>query len=248
LPPQVCREIASKLVELTALESGDLLLDVGAGTGEIGWEIVHLCARYVGLDLSLPMLQVFRRHRWGNHGPVSLIVSDGNLTWPIRDRCVRVIFGSRSLHLLSADRLVQEAFRVAQSPSAILVVGRVRRDSRSVKARMRREMLRLLGATRSALTDVESQSQPLMEALVNRGAVAIAPQVATRWTTAFSPADSLRSWRSKLGLGGTDTPEARKSEILSELERWAVDEFQDLDGRFQSTEEYVLEGARLFVP
>ena len=108
MPPQVCRDIASKLVELTALEAGDLLLDVGAGTGEIGSEIVHLRERYV----------------------------------------------------------VQEAFRVAQSPSAILVVGRVRRDSRSVKARMRREMLRLLGATRSEFSNVESQSQALIDALV----------------------------------------------------------------------------------
>ena len=239
MPPQACREIASKLVELTALEANDLLLDVWAGTGEIGSEILRLHARYVGLDLSLPMLRVFQRGG-GSRGPASLIVGDANLTWPIADHCVRAIFGSRSLHLLTTAMLVQEAFRVAKSPGAILVVGRVRRDSRSVKARMRQEMRRLLN-------NVESQP-PLIDALVGRGAVAFAPLVATRWTTTTSPADSLRSWRSKPGLGGTDAPEPQKSEILSKLERWAVDEFQSLDRRFQSTEEFVLEGARLFVP
>jgi len=240
LPPQACREIASKLVELTALEANDLLLDVGAGTGEIGSEILRLHARYVGLDLSLPMLRVFQLRGDGSGGPVSLIVGDANLTWPIADHCVRVIFGSRSLHLLNTAMLVQEAFRVGKSPGAILVVGRVRRDSQSVKARMRQKM-------RCLLNNVESQP-PVIDALVERGAVAFAPLVATRWTTATSPADSLRSWRSKPGLGGTDVPEPQKSEILSKLERWAVDEFQSLDRRLQSTEEYVLEGARLFVP
>jgi hypothetical protein len=187
------------------------------------------------------MLRVFQLRGDGSGGPVSLIVGDANLTWPIADHCVRVIFGSRSLHLLKTATLVQEAFRVAKSPGAILVVGRVRRDSRSVKARMRQEMRRLLN-------NVESQPPPLIDALAERGAVAFAPLVATRWTTETSPADSLRSWKSKPGLGGTDVPEPQKSEILSKLERWAVDEFQSLDRRLQSTEEYVLEGARLFVP
>jgi len=229
------------------LEPGGLLLDIGAGTGEIGSEIVRLGARYVGLDLSLPMLRVFQRGQGSISSPVSLVVADANAPWPIADRCVKAIFGSRSLHLLSLERLIEEAFRVLGSDGAMLVVGRVRRDSQGVKAKMRREMLRLLGASRAASSGGDPSRQ-LIEALVQRGAAAFAPLVAARWTTAHSPADSLASWRSKPGLAGATVPEPFKAEVLSKLEQWAVDQFKSLDSRFQSTEEYVLEGARLSAP
>ncbi len=225
--------------------ASDLLLEIGAGTGQIGSEIARLHKCYVALDLSQPMLRVFRRRLESSPTPASLIVSDGTASWPIADHCVRAIFGSRSLHLLAADRLVQEFLRVADTRGAMLVAGRVHRDPRSVKARMRREMLRLLGARRNDSKNDEGQLRPLIEALLERGAVAFAPLVSARWTTAHSPADSLESWRSKPGLGGTDTPEPFKSEILSKLESWAREEFHSLDTRIQSSEEYVLEGARL---
>lgn len=248
MPPQACREIATKLVELTALKPGNLLLDIGAGTGEIGSEIVRLRPRYLGLDLSLPMVRVFQRRQPKVLAPLSLIVADANLPWPIADHCARAIFGSRSLHLLSVERLIEEAFRVLSGPGAMLVIGRVRRDPKSVKARMRREMRRLLGANERASQDGESQSGPLIEALLRRGGEAFAPLVASRWTTAHSPADSLSSWRSKQGLAGKNATDALKAEVLSKLESWALNEFQSLDKKFQSTEEYVLEGARLVRP
>ncbi len=234
-----------KLVELTGLEDGDLLLDIGAGTGEIGAEIARLRTRYVALDLSLPMLQVFRRRLKGMPASAKLIVADANASWPIADHSVRAIFGSRSFHLLSVDHLIQEAFRVGSRRGAMLVIGRVSRDSQAIKATMRREMLRLLGTSTRGSNTGENRSRLLIEALVERGAVALAPLEAARWTAAHSPADSLNSWRSKPGLGGTSVPEPLKSEILSKLEKWALKAFQDLDLRVQSEERFVLEGVRL---
>lgn len=245
LPQQACREIALRLSELTALETGDLLLDIGAGTGEIGAEIARLRTRYASLDLSLPMLRVFQRRLDGMPAPASLIVADANAGWPIADGCVRAIFGSRSFHLLSTDHLIQEALRVRSRRGALLVIGRVRRDSQAVKATMRREMLRLLGANAPGSNTGEGRSRLLIEALVARGAVALDPLVAARWTATHSAADSLNSWRSKPGLGGTSVPEPLKNEILSKLEKWAREAFQDLDLRVQSAEHYVLEGVRL---
>ena len=89
------------------MRPGDLLLEIGAGTGEIGFEIARLHGRYVGLDLSLPMLRVFRGHQVGLSAPLALIVGDADRTWPITDQSVQAIFGSRSLHLLSLDRVVE---------------------------------------------------------------------------------------------------------------------------------------------
>ncbi len=245
MPRQACRDIALKLIELATLHAGDLLLDIGAGTGEIGLEIARLHPGYVALDLSLPMLRVFQRRLKEIPAPTGLLAADANASWPIADRCVRVVFGSRSFHLLSAERLIQEALRVRSARGAMLVVGRVCRDSQSVKAMMRREMLRLLGATTDGSPSGENQTRILVEALAQGAGVAFAPLVAARWMTAHSPADSLNGWRSKAGLGGTSVPEAIKTEILSKLERWALEMFQNLKTPFPSAEEYVLEGVQL---
>ncbi len=236
MPQEACRDIAFKLVELAELDPDDLLLDVGAGTGELGSEIARLRPRYVGLDLSRPMLRVFQRRLERSPAPATLLIADANGPWPISDRCVRAIFGSRSLHLVSADRVTREAFRVASSRGALLVVGRVRRDPHSVSARMRREMLRLLEKN-GGERDGESRSRLLIQALVAHGGAAFDPVVAARWTATHRPSDSLRIWKSKPGLGSMDT--------LSKLEKWAKEAFDSLDTRFESNEEYVLEGVRL---
>jgi len=225
------------------LRSGDLLLEIGAGTGEIGSEIARLHGLYVGLDLSRPMLGAFRRREAGLAAPLGLVVADANATWPITDHSVQAIFGSRSLHLLSLDRVVDEAFRVLSGSGSALVIGRVHRDPQSVKERMRHEMRRLLRSGTSTSRRGENRSRPLIDALVERGAVAFAPQVVARWTTTHSPAESLRNWKSKPGLAGTSVPEQAKAQVLSKLESWAVAEFQNLDRSLESEEEYLLEGA-----
>ena len=189
------------------------------------------------------MLRVFQGHQASLSAPLALVVGDADRTWPITDQSVQAIFGSRSLHLLSLDRVVEEAFRVLGERGSALVVGRVRRDPQSVKERMRREMRRLLGSGTSTSRGGDNRSRPLIDALVERGAIAFAPQVVARWTTTHSPADSLKNWKSKSGLAGTSVPEQAKAQVLSKLESWALSEFQNLDRSFESEEEYVLEGA-----
>lgn len=218
---------------------------MGAGTGEIGLELARLLPRYVALDLSGAMLSVFRRRLEAAGASAVLLVADADAPWPLPNASVRAIFGSRSLHLLSTDRLTREAFRVASRRGALLIIGRTRRDPSSVNARMRKEMHRFLEKSGGGGRDGQTRSQQLIEALVARGATPFEPVVAARWTTEHSPADSLRSWKSKPGLGGTDLPDAQKSEILSRLEKWAKQAYEDLETSFQSTEEYVLAGVRL---
>jgi SAM-dependent methyltransferase len=245
LPGKACREIALKLVQLAGLRTGDLLLEIGAGTGEIGLEIARLHADYIGLDLSLPMLREFHRRVKQISAPPALLAADANASWPIADRCVQVVFGSRSFHLLSVQQLIQEALRVRGAGGAMLVVGWVSRDPQSVKAMMRQEMRRLLGASVAGSVSGANQTRILVEALVEGGGVALAPLVASRWTTTHSPAESLNSWRSKDGLGGISVPEPIKAEILSKLESWAGEVFQNLKTAFPCAEQYVLQGVQL---
>ena len=45
---------------MPALHADDLVVELGAGTGEIGAHLARLPLRYVGLDSSPAMLDVFR--------------------------------------------------------------------------------------------------------------------------------------------------------------------------------------------
>src|SRR2546428_470767 len=83
LSASVCDSIAKELVQFAQLAPGDLVLEVGAGTGQIGLALCQLQLRYVGFDASAAMLDVFRHRYRKSRQPASLIATDGNNRWPV---------------------------------------------------------------------------------------------------------------------------------------------------------------------
>lgn len=67
LSRELARAVASKLVKLGDLTAEASVLEVGAGTGEIGHNLVRRVGRYVALDASRAMLDVFG-HRLSEAG------------------------------------------------------------------------------------------------------------------------------------------------------------------------------------
>ena len=97
LPEQHCQAIAQAVLRLSAAIPGDLLLEVGAGTGMIGTWLAQPPLRYIGVDLSRRMLAAFqRRLAVPSHMPV-LLQADGNHPWPLADGAIGVIFSKLSL-------------------------------------------------------------------------------------------------------------------------------------------------------
>ena len=86
LPAGVAREIAAALVDLAPAGSG-VILDLGAGTGQIGEHLVRGRSPYVGIDVSGPMLAVFRR-KLGGGGP--LVRADAGAPWPLAAGTVKL--------------------------------------------------------------------------------------------------------------------------------------------------------------
>ena len=240
-PAEDCRAIAAAVLSLAEARPGDSMAEIGAGTGMIGrWFLAHP-VRYLGLDLSRGMLEVFRhlpavRKPW-------LVQADGARTWPIPDGSLRGVFSSRAIHLLPLDHVVAELFRVAAPGGAACVLGWVERRPESVKARMSREMQRRLRergfAARSA------GSRRLLAACQARGARELPRTAVARWPARHTPRQSLDHWGSKVGLGGVVLPPGVQEEVLHELAAWAVEVFGDLDASHDSEEAYVLEGVRL---
>jgi SAM-dependent methyltransferase len=244
LPEDCCRAVAKQLVELCEVRAGNLLIEVGCGTGQIG-QWVEAPARYVGFDLSLNMLREFQRRLGAKESRHALLQADANATWPFADGTASVIFSSRAMHLLEPEHVASEVLRLAAPDGATLILGRVERTQGSVKERMAREMnerLRLRGLKGRR---GERRNRKLFELCAGLGAELLEPSPVATWKVAASPRQSLDSWRSLTGLGGLQVSAETRAEILEELEVWASETFGGLDGMFEFEETYVLSPLRV---
>jgi len=185
---------------MTHADAESVLLEIGAGTGQIGEHLLQLPVRYIGVDLSGQMLQVFRERV----SPVvpQLIQLDANRRWPVENGSTSVVFSSRTLHLLDREHVVQEFFRVAAPAGAVLISGRARRDPTSVQAEMRQRMRQLLREVGVEGRASERNLQAMFDACCAAGARRIEPRVAHRWVVERSPLRSIEAWQGKDGLAG----------------------------------------------
>jgi ubiquinone/menaquinone biosynthesis C-methylase UbiE len=244
LPVENCRSIAKVVVEAGKLAPGDVILEVGPGTGQIGrWFIAPL--RYVGIDKSIQMLKQFQAVEGSSPGDRILVRADANQSWPLASGVARVVFSSRAMHLLDQDHAASEIFRVASHGGATLFIGRVERARESVRARMAREMNNGLRRHGYEGHQGEQRMQQLFESCRQRGAQVLEPLTVTTWPVFASPRQSLDSWRCLSGLGGVRVPSETKGQILVELEAWAEAVFGGLDERFESEESYKLRPVRI---
>jgi ubiquinone/menaquinone biosynthesis C-methylase UbiE len=245
LPEQHCQAIAQAVLRLSAAIPGDLLLEVGAGTGMIGTWLAHPPLRYIGVDLSRCMLAPFqRRLAFPSHMPF-LLQADGNHPWPLADGAIRVIFSSRALHLLDLAHVVDESFRVAQPDGASLIIGRIQRPPGSLPTLLQQALQRLLRQQGFSSHAGEQHQRQLLAAFTQRGGTVLDPVVVVRWTVTRTPWQSIEAWQSKPGLAGLDMPAVVQRAILEELRSWAESVFGDLHREVSCEEAYVLQGVGL---
>lgn len=244
LPDEACAAIAARVRALGDLRPGDLVVDVAAGTGQIGRWLARAPIRYVGFDLAGEMLDVFRARLDAQACDSLLAQADGNRRWPVGDGTARLVFISRAVHLLDARHVVDEVHRAADPGGATLLLGRVQHGRSGAKTRVRDEMRRRLTERGLVGRDTGKSGARILEACRSRGASAVEAVAVARWTVATTPRQSIESWRRKDGLWGMALAPAVKAEVLDEVEAWA-DARGDLDVATECEEAYVLEGARI---
>jgi hypothetical protein len=233
------------VLEIAAVRPGDLIVEIGPGTGQIGQSFEAATARYVGLDLSAGMLKEFRRRAGDEINHRALVQADANAGWPLAGGVARAFFSSRAIHLLDHEHVAREAFRVASPDGATFIVGRVAREADSVRARMAREMRERLRRHGFEGRGGELRFQKLFDSFRRRGGEVLEPVPVARWKVSASPRASLDSWRSLAGLGGIQVPPTIRDQILTELEAWASEVFGHLDEQSESEETYVLRPVRV---
>lgn len=246
LPAGAVGPIAAALLELAGPGPG-LLLDLCAGTGEIGLALAKAApGDYLGMDLAQPMVGLARA-RFAQAGVAGALVrGDANQAWPVGGGSARLVFLSRAAHLLSIPHLADEALRVRQRAGAVLVLGRVRRGEDSLRDALRREMRCLLNKNGIQGRRGEEGPRRVAEALAERGGVALPPCTAARWTVRESPAAALEAWREKPGLAGVALPDDLKHRILDQLEAHALERYGGLGA--EATAEYRYELSAVVLP
>lgn len=225
LPPGVGREVARAILALIP-EPGPVL-EVGAGTGEIGADLVSLAGRYVGIDVSPAMLVVFQA-KAGDPAtaPVPLVQADANRAWPVRSRSVAAVFASRVAHLLDTAHLLAEVPRVSRR-GGVLVVGRVVSDADSVRARLRRRRRELLQERGIIIDDGAERTRDTLAAFAARGARLLEPRTVSTWTRSTSPDQVLAGWAEVGAVGGVEVDPATHAAVLEELRAWAAREVRN---------------------
>ena len=245
IPAEHRSEIARTLATLTGIGTGDVLLELGAGTGQLGACFPALGVDYVGLDASAPMLEVFEQRRPAGDPSIRLIHADADGEWPVQSASVRAVFSSRAVHLFDLEHVVTETLRVALGPGATFALGRVQRDQDSIRSVLRRKMRSMLAARGFVPRDGDRGQRRVLDAFRARGAAPLGPVAAAAWPDRRSAMNVLDAWRGKPGLGGCEPPAAAKAEMLADLQDWAAARFGSLHAPDAAQESYILEGVRL---
>jgi ubiquinone/menaquinone biosynthesis C-methylase UbiE len=245
IPVEHHADIVRALAKLSGIQAGDVLLELGAGTGQLGACFPALGVHYLGLDASAPMLAVFQRRGPAAESSIRLIHADADVDWPVQSASVRAVFSSRAVHLFDLEHVVTEVSRVTLGPGATFTLGRVQREEGSIRSVLRREMRAMLAARGFVPRDGERGQRRVLEAFCARGAVPLGRVAAAAWPDHRSAMNVLDAWRAKPGLGGCEPPAEAKAAILGDLQDWAAARFGSLHAPDAAQESYILEGVRL---
>jgi SAM-dependent methyltransferase len=245
VPPEVADAVARALSTLARLAPGDVVVEVGAGTGGLSLALLRLPVRYVGFDRSPAMLEVFRERVRLHDADAELHAADADAWWPVEDGVAALVFAARAIHHLDPEHVAAETLRVVRPSGGVLAVGRVQRPRESPKAVMRREMRRLLDAEGYAGRSAQAAAEAVFLELETRGGVRLEPVAAAHWTTSHAPADSVAAWAEKAGLAGADVPAEVKARVLARLRERAIERYGDPATPLEQEEWFEIAAVRL---
>ena len=196
------------------------LLDLGAGTGRIGWPFVAARDDYTGVDLSLGMLRAFVARDDLGPGAPRLVQADGEqlpfagATFDIV-MLIQVFGGLRGWRRVLAD-----AQRVLRRPGAI-VLGRTIMPDGGVDAQMKQRL-------RAIFTEIGIENARTdAEILLASAASNVSFEIAAQWQASRNAREFIQ--RHKTGARFSAFPERVKDEALRKLATWAAQKFGSLD-------------------
>jgi SAM-dependent methyltransferase len=241
---EASRAVARAVLDLVSPRAEDVLLEIGAGTGEIGQHLVGRVA-YVGIDRSRGMLDEFRaRLAVGAAGECLVVQADAEQGWPVRPGAAAAVLAARVAHLLDPGLLAAEVVRVCRG-GALFLIGRVQRDPASVQSRLRTRREALLRDRGLVPGSGARAGRELLDRLVAGGAARLPTTTAATWTAHTSAERVLHEWANLPTMGGVPVAADVRHDVLRELREWAGAELGELPRPVAHTERFDLDGVRL---
>lgn len=237
LPSHVPAAIRAAIWQATNNQQPRRVLDLGAGTGRIGKVFVEAGDPYIGVDISLPMLQEFR----SRNADAFLVQADGGRL-PFRSASFELVL---LMHVLSGidnwRNLLTETVRVI-SAGGFVVVGQTTGSMAGVDARMKRQLHLILGRLGVSLLDLKKSREEPLEWLYT-GASRRVQITAASWTAQRTPQEFLD--RHRYGARFSALPTDVQEDALKELSAWAEKTFGSLDKAFPEEFSFVLHVFRI---
>jgi len=226
LPDGVAESIRAAALAI-AIVPRPRLLDIGAGTGRIGWPFVAAGDDYVGVDLSSGMLRGFLQRSAGggtSQGQAPRLVRADARRLPFPDAAFDAVMMVQVFGGMHDWRdLVTEARRVLR-PSGALVLGRTLAPEDGVDARMKQHLALIL---LDIEFDAGNNTRDEVEEALASGATSAKSVLAASWRADRTPRQFLA--RHRTGARFSALPEPIKEEALRRLADWAVGTFGSLD-------------------
>eukprot|EP01084_Bolivina_argentea_P221272 374794_1 len=196
-PPNVIPLIGQAITNLASSfqASKGIILDLGAGTGEIGTSIINstindqIAMKYMGLDISPQMISIFYSRliyyfpsianatEWdAQFSPTpfpELSVTDlnaNNSNWPgISANSVRMFFGARSVHWLNKNATAQQVWKSAinDAHDSWFISGRIKMASNSSHELIKFYMQSLMIEYGYNPKDGEAETLLLFDTIIN---------------------------------------------------------------------------------
>lgn len=250
LPDAACPPIAEAVLQ-SVEEFGQSeinMIELGAGTGQIGQHFHRDRVRYTGLDNSIEMLEIFRSRKIeeSNANKFKLVHADANHQWPVDSNSINLVLSSRAVHLFDTQHVCEELNRVASSAGLVFAVGRRKREKNSIPSVMRTQMRHLLSEHGIEGRNGQNHMMKLAELMKQITTVdELDSKTVSHWSTSRSPHESIQAWQKKDGLAGLQIEEKTKKSVLTKLENWAAEHFDDVMAKSVVNESYVLDLFRI---
>jgi len=148
-------ETLSRVLEKSSVKDGDLVLDIGTGTGNLAVKFLERGCEVIGLDPSAKLLEIAERKakEWRGHFKVRLC-EDPFINIPFPEQTFNVIALTYSIHHLSDDAKqlsVREMKRVLKFNGQVIIGDVMFKDSA--------DKLRAL----AEYPDMEDEYQPMLD-------------------------------------------------------------------------------------